>query len=224
MHDSTGHATRRMLACAIAMAIALVASTASADRGAIYEVTITNLTRSEVITPPVVFSHRNDFRLFSVGGTPTPGLEVVAEEGSTGDLVAELESERAVGSVVAGEGPIPPGQSATLRLRARHRYPRWSFVAMLATTNDGFVALQGQRFPWTSRTAEAPVYDAGSEANTESCDHMPGPPCGSSGASPDEPGEGFIFIHNGIHGVGDLEPAVWDWRGGAARVSVRRVY
>lgn len=56
------------------------------------------------------------------------------------------------------------------------------------------------------------VFDAGSEANTERCDQIPGPPCGSAGARALEGAEGHVALHGGILGVGDLDPAEWDWR------------
>ena len=52
---------------------------------------------------------------------------------------------------------------------------------------------------------------------------FPGRPAAIRESSPAEAPEEFIHIHNGIHGVGDLEPADHDWRGGAARITVRRI-
>jgi len=207
----------------ILLAGLLVAAPSLADGGSAYEVTITNLTRSQIISPPVVAAHRRGFRLFEAGGTPSPGLEALAEDGITGDLLDELDADARVLEAVAADGGIPPATSRTVILESVPRNARISVVGMLVTTNDGFLALQGLRPTRQASTNDAPVYDAGSEANSESCEHIPGPPCGSAGASPDEPGEGFIHIHNGIHGVADLAPAEWDWRGEVARVSIRRV-
>jgi len=36
-------------------------------------------------------------------------------------------------------------------------------------------------------------------------------------------GEGFVHIHSGIHGVGDLKPALRDWNNPMALITVRRV-
>jgi hypothetical protein len=35
--------------------------------------------------------------------------------------------------------------------------------------------------------------------------------------------EGFVRIHEGIHGVGDFVEATRDWRNPVAKVSIRRV-
>lgn len=51
---------------------------------------------------------------------------------------------------------------------------------MLVTTNDAFAALNGVRLPRRGSTSFSSVaYDAGSEANTENCSDIPGPPCGN---------------------------------------------
>ena len=50
-------------------------------RGRQYAVTITNLTRGQVITPPVVIVHNEKFRLFVPGEPATPELAASAEDG-----------------------------------------------------------------------------------------------------------------------------------------------
>ena len=72
-------------------------------------------------------------------------------------------------------------------------------------------------------TTMTPVYDAGSEANTESCLSIPGPPCGSAGFRDTADAEGFVHVHSGIHGIGDLAPQRYDWRNPGAYVTVRRI-
>ncbi|MHB1051505.1 MAG: hypothetical protein ACYCZT_00340 [Thiobacillus sp.] len=66
-------------------------------------------------------------------------------------------------------------------------------------------------------------HDAGSEPNDELCDNIPGPPCGGQDVSPDAGGEGFVYIHAGIHGIGSLEPSEYDWRNPVARITVRQI-
>jgi len=51
---------------------------------------------------------------------------------------------------------------------------------MLATTNDGFYALNGSAGPTKEViTYYSVAWDAGSEANNERCPFIPGPPCGN---------------------------------------------
>lgn len=82
-------------------------------------------------------------------------------------------------------------------------------AAMILPTNDSFVALDSVALPlWGSRTYYAKSYDAGSENNDELCASIPGPQCGGDGEFTAVDGEGFVYISNGMHGIGDLEPSV----------------
>ena len=96
---------------------------------------------------------------------------------------------------------------------------------MLLPTNDSFVALNRVRLPrYGKATYFARGYDAGSEPNDEWCANIPGPVCGGAGASPEAGGEGFVHVANGIHGIGDLDAAVYDWRNPVAKVVIKAVY
>jgi hypothetical protein len=53
---------------------------------------------------------------------------------------------------------------------------------------------------------------------------VPGPACGGVALSPGDSGEGFVYIHNGIHGIGGLNPALYDWRNPAARIEIQRLH
>ncbi len=66
----------------------------------------------------------------------------------------------------------------------------------------------------------ARVFDAGSEADTESCAHIPGPPCGNPGVRVTDGAEGTIELDTGILGIGDLDPATLDWTNPAISVTV----
>ena len=96
---------------------------------------------------------------------------------------------------------------------------------MLVTTNDAFAALNGVRLPRRGRTSFFSVaYDAGSEANTENCSDIPGPPCGNPGNRVEDGAEGYVSVHSGIHGIGDplqILPEERDWRNPVAWITVR---
>ncbi len=64
------------------------------------------------------------------------------------------------------------------------------------------------------------VLDAGSEANTESCSDVPGPPCNSVGVRHTSMAEGSVALHRGLTGSGDLDPAVYGWHDPVATVEV----
>ena len=131
-----------------------------------------------------------------------------------------------------GDPPvIPPGHSASVMVESGPGYRSISVVGMLATTNDSFFAVSGVQVPAPaflffsaprSKTLNAPAYDAGSEANSESCEFIPGPPCGNHVHDAAE-AEGFIHISNGIQGTGDVNASESDWRNPVARVTITRV-
>jgi hypothetical protein len=191
-------------------------------------VTITNLTKGQIISPPVAVIHRPDFRLFEPGQPASDELAALAEDGMTGPLTDLLEASSEVISYgVAGDG-IMPGQSAEILVDASRSWSELSLAGMLVSSNDAFVGLSGERLPSYLRsgrfthTLYAGAYDAGSEANTESCDHIPGPPCGSPGNRVTEGAEGYVYVHSGIHGTGGLDPAMWDWNNPVAMITIER--
>ena len=73
-------------------------------------------------------------------------------------------------------------------------------------------------------THYSPAYDAGTEANDELCTHIPGPPtvCQGEGFNPSRGADNFVHIHSGIHGIGNLSAARYDWRNPVARITIRR--
>ena len=194
-----------------------------------YEVSITNLTRGQQFTPILVASHKNSVQLFKLGAPASPGLATLAEEGNTAPLTAELVALSGTGQVVSGSGLTNPGATTTLIVEGRRGFARLSVAAMLIPTNDAFFALNGIELPRgdDTLTVTAPAYDAGSEKNDELCASVPGPffaECkGSGGGAKAGGGEGYVHIHAGIHGIGDLPAAVRDWRNPVALITVRRV-
>jgi len=192
-----------------------------------YEVTVTNLTRGQVFTPILVASHQEGVRLFELGQPASVELEILAEGGDTGPLVASLRTKAQVLQVTDSGGPLPPGHSVTLAVRTTAKFDHVSVAAMLVPTNDGFFAINGVEGPRGDQTLTlfSPAYDAGTEENDERCVHIPGPPpiCAGEGFNASRQGaEGFVHIHAGIHGIGDLVAADRDWRNPVANVTIRR--
>jgi hypothetical protein len=66
----------------------------------------------------------------------------------------------------------------------------------------------------------ANVWDAGTEANNELSTHIPGPPFGGAMRDVGD-AEGFVHIHPGIHGVGDLDASMYDWRNPGVMVTIK---
>ena len=89
---------------------------------------------------------------------------------------------------------------------------------MLLPTNDGFVALNGDRI-WRQRIPLL-SYDAGTEDNSELCADIPGPQCGGEGFNED-PGEGYVVPHAGIHGEAELSRFLYGWGDPVAIITIR---
>lgn len=221
--------SRFVLSAAAAAALLLGSVPASAQFGqARYKVTITNLTKGQILSPAVVATHTADAEPLYVPGQPASDeLAQVAEDAMLDPLVDKLSSAADVLDVqviTGAAGPIMPGETAEIEVEALGQYNRVSLVSMLVTTNDSFVGISNIRGPNLGTGVHtAPAYDAGSEANTESCDHIPGPPCGNGGVRVTDGAEGYVYVSPGISGEGDLSVSGYTWLNPAARITITRL-
>ncbi len=195
-----------------------------------FEVTITNLTRGQRFTPILVASHKAGVKLFALGQPASPELAILAEEGDTAPLTGLLAAMPKVLDVTDSGALLNPGASVSLKVKTRGAFNHLSVASMLIPTNDGFFALNGIAGPWGRRMAThtSVAYDAGSERNDELCASIPGPSfaeCGGPGGGGKPTGgeEGYVHIHAGIHGIGDLNAADRDWRNPVAHIVIRRL-
>ena len=197
-----------------------------------YEVTITNLTRGQVFSPPIVIAHDSKFSLFTLGDPASDELAALAEGGATGPLEGLIHGRYP--SVVAG-GPIMPGDSASVKLEIskRSRSRLISVAGMLVSTNDALFAARDIWFLGRRNViVMAPAYDAGSEKNTAACEDIPGPPCGDPNEHPADGEEGYVHVHAGIYGIAPIEdedaprliPAERNWNNPVAKITIRRIY
>ena len=205
-----------------------------------YEVTVTNLTQGQPLTPAVVVTHTRDFHpLFSAGEPASPELIAIAEDADVEPMVQLLSQDANVNDVEVLQGSAPiltppdgpggfairPGESASVVVKFSGKAKFVSLVGMLANTNDAFYALNGVDGPGSGAVTYYEIaWDAGSEANNEDCQYVPGPACGNFFDRAAEGAEGFVYVHSGIHGVGDLVPALHDWRNPVAKIVIRRLH
>jgi hypothetical protein len=227
-HSRAGAIAFALSLGAMAIVAAFPSRAAAAPHPFRYEVSVTNLTRGQVFSPAVVATHTARFSpIFVLGQPASSELASVAEDAALDPLVAKLSSDPQVGSVNVLDdagGPIPPGQTGSVVVEASPWASQISLVGMLVTTNDGFYGLDGATLPrFGAQTVLLEAYDAGSEANTELCSFIPGPPCGSHGVRDTSGAEGFVHVHAGIHGIGDLDASNFDWRNPVALVTIRRL-
>jgi len=193
-----------------------------------YEITFTNLApatgpgASQPMSPPVLAAHTRFIHVFQNGKYASSEVAQLAEDAVSDPLVNALGSNDHVFSVVRGDGVVFPGASATFTLYSKVGFRKLSIVSMLVNTNDAFAGLDALRLPVRgSKTVYLRSYDAGSEANTESMDNIPGPCCGSPLVR--VPTKERIHFHPGISGHGDLDPDVYGWDEPVAKVTITRV-
>jgi hypothetical protein len=199
-------------------------------RGIQYEITVTNITKGQILSPAVVAVHdRNAPALFTLGEEARKELVLVAEDAMLDPLAELFKSSDRVDDVqiLSADGnPIMPGQSASVTVSASNRIKEITLAGMLVTTNDAFYALNGVALPLIARmdSHTVPAYDAGSEANTEDCAHIPGPPCGNAGVRVTDGAEGYVYISNGIHSMDEdgVYAPMHDWHNPVALITIER--
>ncbi|MDA0206354.1 MAG: spondin domain-containing protein [Acidobacteria bacterium] len=219
---------RRIALTATTLVAALsLATAAQAAGGQRYTVSITNLTKGQIISPAVVASHSEDAEPLFIPGRPASAeLAKVAEDAMLDDLIYKLSHSADVldvKTILGAGGPIMPGETASVEVEGLGHHRFISLVAMLVSTNDAFVGIRNVEAPANGTVVRMPpAYDAGSEVNTELCTDIPGPPCEMPGVRVTEGAEGYVYVHPGISGIGDLDPSVRDWRNPVARISIQR--
>lgn len=196
----------------------------------VYEVSVSNLTGGQPLTPFVLATHDGDAAIFRDGRPASPGLQQLSENGGVPVLAGELAGLRHVGTVaVVGSAPIGPGGTVTSTVLVTGRDERVSLAGMLVCSNDGFAGVDDFELPehvGDTEIARAAAYDAGTELNTEAYGDLV-PPCdgmGGSGTSNPALAEGGVVRHHsGISGIADLDASIHGWTGAVASISITRV-
>ncbi len=165
-----------------------------------YQVSITNITHGQPVSPPIALLHSADFKLWQIGEAASDALEQMAEGGDGSALLALRSSNPQHQS----DAPLPPGSSIEFSLTTtRGSFNRLSVVGMLVNTNDGFSGINavelsklnvGQSTVYYSHT-----YDAGTELNSELPGTIPGPADG---------GEGYNAVRDDVTSVVTLHSGV----------------
>ena len=211
-----------------------------------YEVTITNLTPGQPLTPAVVATHARPLSFFNVGQAASEELKEIAENGNNAPLLDLLDASSQVSEVVqAGPPPLVPSadpggtgfpDSVTFMITTNQAASYLSFAAMLICTNDGFTGIDSIHLPkkvGDSVGVFTNAYDAGSEMNTEDFADIV-PPCqgligvssadaGTGASDPTLAEGGIIMSHPGILGGDDLLPGTHGWVDPVTWVEIERI-
>jgi len=188
-----------------------------------FEVTITNATAGQVLTPPVAFTHNSNVSLFQLGQVAPEYLIPLAEDGDISGFTG-VDSSPDISALYMASGGIVPGASLSFNIESSTDFPLISIAGMFASSNDAFVSIHDQKldFSFDSNTYTATVYDAGSEKNSEDCQYIPGPPCGNGGVRDTTGAEGFVHVHSGIHGISSLAAQTYSWQNPGAVITIKR--
>ena len=171
-----------------------------------FDVTVTNLTNAQPLSPLAVIAHQDGYAVFAIGSPATAGLETLAEGGDNSMLIMEADADANVLATGSGTAPIGPAGSETVSIEVLESDVanlRFSVSTMLVNTNDAISGLNGvdvsglaEGDTWTGRSI---VYDAGTEADTEAAGTIPGPADGGEGfnATRDD-SDDRVTMHAGV--------------------------
>ena len=187
-----------------------------------YSVTITNVTAGQSFTPLLAITHKKGHPLFTLGRPASPELMRIAEGGDTIPFQQGLMDSGMAYDATSSGGLLGRGQSVTLQVKSKGGFKYLTVAGMLLPTNDGVIALNGVRLPKNASTMMVPAYDGGTEINDELCANIPGLHCGAAPFSVED-GEGFVHVHRGIRGIGDLASDQYDWKNPIAKITVKRM-
>lgn len=185
----------------VAAGILMLGCTDKDDSTALYEVTVTNLTNAQPVSPVAVILHREDYALYRIGTPASLGLEQLAEGGDNTQLLLDADANASVKEAKGGAGAIPPGAQESVRVSGNGA-GCISVATMLVNTNDAFagtncIDVSGLHWGGKLHLAVA-AFDAGTEGNSESAATVPGPAGGGEGFNAVRDDRDFVAAHNGV--------------------------
>lgn len=164
-----------------------------------YQVTVTNLTHAQPLSPIAVALHSSDVKWWSIGEAASDALASLAESGSNEALL----SNDALFATASGNVPVAPGESVTLEISVDDiANAHISIASMLVNTNDAFSGVNSVDLSLLEvggvYRRNAHVYDAGTEENTEAMGTIPGPADSGEGNSEGREAHDVVTLHPGV--------------------------
>ncbi|PSV88682.1 spondin domain-containing protein [Photobacterium iliopiscarium] len=173
------------------------------DNTKAFKVTVKNNTNSQPLSPFVVLSHNEDYHLFKIGMPASIELEHLAEGGNHLPLAVSKTSNNNIYNTFFKSEEIPPGGTESIILSSiNHKHKYLSIASMLVNTNDAFIGETGLNISSLNVgeviKINAPVWDAGTEANSELAATIPGPVSSGEGFNPIRNDKNQVVIHPGV--------------------------
>lgn len=171
-----------------------------------FDVTVTNLTNAQPLSPIAVIAHQSGYSFFAIGSPATTGLEEMAEGGDNTALLAEADADAMVTVTTSGAAPIGPAASEVVTIDLpESELPglRISVATMLVNTNDAFSGLNGMQVGGMAvgdvLNIRSIAYDSGTEADSEEAASIPGPAGGGEGFNPARDDQADqVSMHSGV--------------------------
>ena len=186
---------------------------AGADTATTFEISISNDTVGQFMTPPVVVIHDPEESFYELGDESSVELQAIAEDGNNAPFVALAQSLDTVSASgvafvdAANPGPSNSGDIATVTLETDEPTDVFTAVSMIICSNDGFSGLNSVALPTEAApitTFQATAFDAGTELNILEdeadnviADYWPSPPCAGNGENLHDDENGVVAIHTG---------------------------
>lgn len=198
-------------------------------------ITLENLSPN-VLTPVPFITHNGAFDLFDQGAAASSQVEALAEGGDTTGVVALAMSAQSAGDVLdykilSNGGPLTPGSSASIDIKADSTHGWLSYLSMFAfsndafiggTTGDGAIALFNGSAPLygTYYITPSDVWDAGTEVNDQLAANVPA----LMGMGGVDEGGVITLNHPGINPMfGDIAPSFnWTGRDYVASITIEK--
>ena len=200
---------------------------------ATYQISVSNLTNAQPLTPVAVIAHTSAYSLWTLGASASEGLEMLAEGGDPSAFLSAADLDNHVNATGSStNGPFAPGTTETVSVStALDADMRISVASMLANTNDAFAGAVsipvGTMMTGDSTRILAHAYDAGTEANTETAATMPGPVAAGEGFNSIRDDRDYIAVHPGVissdDGLGSsVLTEAHRWQGPVAQITITR--
>lgn len=168
------------------------------DTSVQFEVSVTNLTHNQPLSPIAVAAHTQG-SYWQLGEPSSEALELLAESGDNTEFLAAEHTLTAA----SDSAPLPAGDDTLVLISAPSiEGLKLTVATMLVNTNDAFAGLNAIDVSHMSagQTLEFSVFalDAGTEANTEALGTIPGPADGGEGFNTEREALNKITVHSGV--------------------------